>query len=84
MTNPVYESMTRFETSHFLVRVWRDEGSLARALKPDVRDIEETIPTCCSNMESILTTIGAMDRVAAVEVLNRGSLDGVVFYPNWT
>lgn len=82
MTNPVYESMTRIETSHFVARIWRNEESLERALRPDNSDLEEVARSACFNAESLLQALAAMPRVAAVEVLNEGR-DGVVIYNDW-
>lgn len=81
MTNPVYESMNRFLTSHFVVRVWREQASLREAIWPDNQDLEDAVFANSSNIESLITDLGGLSRIAAVEVLQGG--DGVVFYPDW-
>lgn len=85
-TNPVFESMTRLPLGPYTVRIWRTEDSLGEAFHPDrekmLAEIQNLAHAETLGPLTILAKIGAMDRVAAVEVLDATG-NGGLYYPSW-
>jgi hypothetical protein len=81
MPNPVYETMTRRKTAYFTVRVWREV--VWPEAGPDWR-VEAALDALQdeSYINTILHTVGAIERVSAVEVLDENG-NGALFYPDW-
>ncbi len=90
--NPIRESMTRVVVGGYTVRVWRDEpleGDLeqsrtsvrlriASAFHDAIRDQTNH----ASELRSWIKRIAALDRVAAVELLDADGC-GEIVYPDW-
>lgn len=84
--NPVWETMTRFKVSTYVIRVWREEPKFS--VGPDYGILEKlkNVPyrSYATREERITAFIDAvkdMARISAIEVLING--DGTLFYPDW-
>jgi len=76
--NRIMESMTRVETTNYVVRVWRNEPDLLPKANDDIvralAGLEER--------RDIIEALEALPEVVAIEVLDRQG-NGVLLYPDW-
>lgn len=86
----IRESMTRVAVGNVVVRVWRDEPLDAsyedivksrREVNDFVLDIIHQ-PHDLKSSESRIAEIGEMERVSAVEILDKDG-NGSLLYPRW-
>jgi hypothetical protein len=80
--NPVYETMTRYATGKWIIRVWREEPEYHTGPDKEVLAILERTVWRGSTPEAITHYLGELPRVSAVEIVDsRGN--GGLFYPDW-
>lgn len=84
--NTCYESMHRLQVGPHTVRIWRTETTLLEAVHPEraklLADIHALIDIPGLDAYALLSKIGCMERVAAVEVLDAHGT-GSILYPDW-
>lgn len=83
MPNPVFESMTKVVVFNWQIRVWREEPDMTPGPDQEVVNLIMDTVGKTDSVRTLLTTLGALPRISAVEVLNPGG-DGAIFYPDWT
>ena len=94
--NPVYELMIAFDYKHFAIRVWWTVPRRVISTKYNGADkaadsartkIMNHIHLCFDDANPghlmVAEQIGSFDQCAAVEVLDRYSRNGMVYYPDW-
>lgn len=82
--NPVYETMTRWThpDSQFIVRVWREHETWK--FGPD-KEVLDMCDLCwdAKEPEHLKCMIDLLDNISAIEVLDKDTLCGGLFYPDW-
>lgn len=81
MTTTLRESMTRFESEDYVIRVWREERLKGPIDRAGLTTAVHQICRSTSDLNLILTRILALERVNAVEGLIEGN--GEVWYRDW-
>lgn len=83
----VVESVSRYETGRFAVRVWRQELWLQNGYphsQSELDNLLDGVPRLDWEPTTIIEAIaGKMDRVNAVEVTDKNTHQSVVVYPEW-
>jgi hypothetical protein len=78
------ESITKFHTVKFEIRVWRQEGpefDQAGGSNDDLLDILADVEGLSAR--AIVDRVMEIPRISSIEVLDRSSKNGLVAYADW-
>lgn len=86
--NIVIESMTNIPFYGVRVRVWREETTIETIYEKTRIELIDALRyvnlSSEDSFEEIIRAICKLPRINAVEVVSSGSLNGVVYYPDWS
>lgn len=88
IVNPVFETMTTFKHGSLLIRVWREEPAFK--MGPDEEVVERLLAVKTGMFsgrtmpERFVDSVKDLPRLSAIEVLDRSTKDGALFYPDWS
>lgn len=78
------ESMTKFHTTQWEIRVWRQEGPEFDHSSGTNRDLLDMLADVEGlSAREIVSRVMEVPRINAIEILDRASKNGLVAYSDW-